>query len=63
MVLNDSADWSRGEINVTPDIIKHFWVPDIVIHDLVRYITNMETFFSLKLKLKLHASSVAYHLK
>ena len=40
MVLNDSADWSRGEINVTPDIIKHFWVPDIVIHDLVRYITH-----------------------
>ena len=34
---HDSADWSRGEINVTPDIIKHFWVPDIVIHDLVRY--------------------------
>ena len=40
MVLNDSADWSRGEINVTPDIIKHFWVPDIVIHDLVRLLTN-----------------------
>jgi len=36
MVLNDSADWSRGEINVSPDIIKNFWVPDIVIHDLVR---------------------------
>ena len=37
MVLNDSADWSRGEINVNPDIIKNFWVPDILIHDLVRY--------------------------
>lgn len=36
MVLNDSADWSRGEINVNPDIIKNFWVPDILIHDLVR---------------------------
>ena len=37
MVLNDSADWSRGEINVNPDIIKNFWMPDILIHDLVRY--------------------------
>ena len=36
MVLNDSADWSRGEINVNPDIIKNFWMPDILIHDLVR---------------------------
>ena len=40
MVLNDSADWSRGEIILTPDIIKHFWVPDIVIHDLVRYVVK-----------------------
>ena len=37
MVLNDSADWSRGEINVNPDIIKNFWMPDILIHDLVRF--------------------------
>ena len=36
MVLNDSADWSRGEINVNPDMIKNFWMPDILIHDLVR---------------------------
>ena len=36
MVLNDSADWSRGEINVNPDMIKNFWIPDILIHDLVR---------------------------
>lgn len=46
MVLNDSADWSRGEINVSPDIIKNFWVPDIVIHDLVRY---MQIFLALTL--------------
>lgn len=37
MVLNDTADWSRGEINVNPDMIKNFWLPDILIHDLVRY--------------------------
>jgi len=37
MVLNESADWSRGEINVRPDMIQHFWVPDIGIHDLVRF--------------------------
>ena len=37
MILNESADWSRGEINVRPDMIKHFWTPDIIIHDLIRY--------------------------
>ncbi|XP_023341302.1 gamma-aminobutyric acid receptor subunit pi isoform X1 [Eurytemora carolleeae] len=37
MILNDSADWSRGEINVRPDLIKHFWTPDIIIHDLIRF--------------------------
>ena len=36
MILNDSADWSEGEINVRPDMIKHFWTPDIIIHDLIR---------------------------
>ena len=36
MVLNESADWSRGEIMVSPEIIEHFWVPDVGIHDLVR---------------------------
>ena len=36
MILNESADWSRGEINVRPDLIKHFWTPDIIIHDLIR---------------------------
>ena len=42
MILNDSADWSRGEINVRPDLIKHFWTPDIIIHDLIRYLfTNI----------------------
>ena len=28
MVLNESADWSSREINVRPDVIKHFWTPD-----------------------------------
>ena len=37
MLLNESADWSKGEINISPEMIKHFWVPDIAIHDLVRY--------------------------
>ena len=36
MLLNSSADWSRGEINVMPDMIQFFWAPDIIIHDLVR---------------------------
>ena len=36
MILNESADWSKGEINISPEMIKHFWVPDIAIHDLVR---------------------------
>lgn len=37
MVLNDTADWSKGEINISPENIKHFWVPDIVIHDLIKF--------------------------
>ena len=36
MLLNTSADWSRGEINVMPDMIQFFWTPDIIIYDLVR---------------------------
>ena len=36
MLLNQSADWSRGEINVMPGLIEFFWTPDIIIHDLVR---------------------------
>ena len=36
MVLNESADWSRGKIVVSPEIIDHLWVPDVGIHDLVR---------------------------
>ena len=36
MVLNESADWSRGEINVSPEVINQLWVPDVGIHDLVR---------------------------
>merc|ERR1711976_64088 len=37
MMLNMSADWSHGEINVMPDMIEYFWVPDIIIHDLVSF--------------------------
>ena len=38
MVLNVSADWStHGEINVGADLIQHFWTPDIIIHDLVKF--------------------------
>ena len=36
MLLNTSADWSRGEINVMPYMILFFWTPDIIIYDLVR---------------------------
>lgn len=36
MLLNQSADWSRGEINVMPGLIEFFWTPDIIIYDLVR---------------------------
>ena len=36
MILNESADWSRGGINISPDMIEHFWIPDIAIHNLVR---------------------------
>jgi len=35
MILNSSADWSQGEINVMGDMVDHFWTPDIIIHDLV----------------------------
>jgi hypothetical protein len=35
MILNNSADWSSGEINVRGDMVEHFWTPDIIIHDLV----------------------------
>jgi hypothetical protein len=37
MILNSSADWSSGEINVRGDMVDHFWTPDIIIHDLVRH--------------------------
>jgi len=37
MLLNDSADWSKGEINVRPDMINYFWTPDIIIHDLIKF--------------------------
>ena len=35
MLLNATADWSTGEINVRGDMVDHFWTPDIIIHDLV----------------------------
>ena len=37
MILNTSADWSTGEINVRGDMINNFWTPDIIIHDLVNF--------------------------
>ena len=37
MLLNESADWSTGEINVRGDMVDHFWTPDIIIHDLVSF--------------------------
>merc|ERR1719458_65012 len=37
MLLNESADWSRGEINVRSDVLDFFWTPDIIIHDLVSF--------------------------
>ena len=37
MLLNQSADWSRGEINVMPGLIEFFWTPDIIIYDLVSF--------------------------
>ena len=43
MILNSSADWSSGEINVRGDMVEHFWTPDIIIHDLVRKILGILT--------------------
>ena len=37
MILNSSADWSEGEINVRGDMVDNFWTPDIIIHDLVSF--------------------------
>ena len=37
MILNMSADWSKGEINTRGDMVDHFWTPDIIIHDLVSF--------------------------
>ncbi|XP_040564391.1 gamma-aminobutyric acid receptor subunit pi [Lepeophtheirus salmonis] len=37
MILNRSADWSSGEVNIRSDMVNHFWAPDIIIHDLVRF--------------------------
>jgi len=38
MLLNESADWSEGEINVRPELIDYFWSPDIIIHDLISFV-------------------------
>jgi len=38
MILNESADWKDGEINIRPEMIEHFWTPDIIIHDLISFI-------------------------
>ena len=46
MLLNQSADWSRGEINVMPGLIEFFWTPDIIIYDLVRSVVVSQTYFT-----------------
>ena len=50
MLLNQSADWSRGEINVMPGLIEFFWTPDIIIHDLVRSVEAMMALYSILLQ-------------
>jgi len=45
MILNSSADWFFGEINVRGDMIEHFWTPDIIIHDLVILIFKTKYIF------------------
>ena len=37
MSINTSADWESGEINISPENIKYLWIPDIIIHDLVKF--------------------------
>jgi len=37
MVVNESIDWSRGEINISPENIQYLWIPDVIIHDLVMF--------------------------
>lgn len=37
MVLNTTADWDDGEHTVGAELIKHFWTPDLIIHDLVNF--------------------------
>jgi len=37
MFVNQSADWSKGEINISPENIQVLWIPDVIIHDLVMF--------------------------
>ena len=38
MILNTSVDWARwGEKTVAATLIRHFWTPDLIIHDLVQF--------------------------
>ena len=38
MVLNESADWNpTGKVTVGHELIDHFWTPDLIIHDLVKF--------------------------
>ena len=38
MILNTSIDWARwGEKTVAATLIRHFWTPDLIIHDLVQF--------------------------
>lgn len=58
MILNASADWSEGEINVRGDMVDHFWTPDIIIHDLVSFykpeVLNQVAALEIKIKRKLY---------
>ena len=58
MLLNSTADWSTGEINVRGDMVDHFWTPDIIIHDLVSFykpeILNQVAALEIKKKKQLY---------
>jgi len=58
MLLNATADWSTGEINVRGDMVDHFWTPDIIIHDLVSFykpeILNQVAALEIKKKKQLY---------
>ena len=58
MLLNATADWSTGEINVKGGMVDHFWTSDIIIHDLVSFykleILNQVAALEIKKKKQLY---------